>query len=792
MGVGHVRIKTVHVRFYRAFNYDYLAKPRGTTPRAWDRVDGDLVYPYVAVDLDEAVTCVVGANESGKSQLLHAMEHALTGTDIEPSDFCRYSRFFAVDAALRVPHFGVTLTDISDADRSAVIAAVSPDATTSFDNIHLFRESEDELLVYLDDVGPSRVVRDALAAVLPRSFRIDPEIPIPNSVPLAYLAGGDRSATAAGPDRQERFGVFDAVVGEWGGLSAALGAADKLSALASKVFGSVAPAGPAGREADERVQQMALAYDLLVTVGGVEPSVFGQLQRALRRQDEGFADGIVATINAQLAKSLNLRKWWSQDDHFRLEVTAHDYDLVFTVRDRTASAYSFAERSSGLKYFLSYLVQYLARVAQPDCPEILLMDEPDAFLSNQGQQDLLKLFQDFTADPSNGRQVVFVTHSPFLIDKNRADRIRVLDKGSGDEGTRVVRNVGHNHFEPLRSALGGFVAETTFIGNCNLMVEGVSDQVYLAGMSSLLRERRRAPAERLDLNTLTLVPAGSASHVPYMVFLARGRDADQPAVIVLLDGDAEGTNARKALERGGPRGKQLLAPEFILQLNQSELSTLKSQRPEGAVDIEDLVPVDLALLAAKAYLTELGYDPPDPFPTAADVDHHLSKRLGILGAVQKALDGVDVDLTLEKVGFARHVVAVARQETRGADTVVDNFALLFARLGEMQRAAERKRAQAGVGSRFERVRDAFLQDHPTSASRSDLSLLLEDIEARLDDSLESDRLLVDIRRIREEWVLAGELASAVEDFPELVARLEALRYQGILQSEPDALGHDGP
>ena len=73
-----MRIKTVHVRFYRAFNYDFMAKPRGTTPRPWDQLDGDLVYPYVSVDLDESVTCVVGANESGKSQLLQAMEHALS------------------------------------------------------------------------------------------------------------------------------------------------------------------------------------------------------------------------------------------------------------------------------------------------------------------------------------------------------------------------------------------------------------------------------------------------------------------------------------------------------------------------------------------------------------------------------------------------------------------------------------------------------------------------------------------------------------------------------------------
>jgi len=68
----------------------------------------------------------------------------------------------------------------------------------------------------------------------------------------------------------------------------------------------------------------------------------------------------------------------------------------------------------------------------------------------------------------------------------------------------------------------------------------IADQILLAGMSNVLRMLGRGKTERLDLNTLTIVPAGSASHIPYMVFLARGRDADQPAVVVLLDGDAEG------------------------------------------------------------------------------------------------------------------------------------------------------------------------------------------------------------------------------------------------------------
>jgi hypothetical protein len=96
-----MRIATIYVRFYRAFKYDFLAKHRRSKPEPWDMVDPDLYYPFIDVELDEAVTCVVGANESGRSQLLTALERALSGEGIEAADFCRYSAFFAVDTALR-------------------------------------------------------------------------------------------------------------------------------------------------------------------------------------------------------------------------------------------------------------------------------------------------------------------------------------------------------------------------------------------------------------------------------------------------------------------------------------------------------------------------------------------------------------------------------------------------------------------------------------------------------------------------------------------------------------------
>ena len=72
-----------------------------------------------------------------------------------------------------------------------------------------------------------------------------------------------------------------------------------------------------------------------------------------------------------------------------------------------------------------------------------------------------------------GGQVVFVTHSPFLIDKNRADRIRVLDKGSGEEGVRVVRDVGRNHFEAASNCLGGIRRRDSVYRKLQLNIGGI-------------------------------------------------------------------------------------------------------------------------------------------------------------------------------------------------------------------------------------------------------------------------------------------------------------------------------
>ncbi|GLX95528.1 AAA family ATPase [Herbidospora sp. NBRC 101105] len=780
-------IAAVLIRFFRSFNFDYLRKAHdGFVPDPWDVLESnDLQYPFVRVPLESSVTTVVGANESGKSQLLSAIKCALTGAGIKRGDFCRYSQFFAVNKSMAHPDFGLEFRNLDQGQQEALakVCKTTPDDVSS--SFMMFRINGKEPEIYLPrSSGWERYVvhdRKVFASLLPQWFEIDRDVALPDSVPLKYLAEGKLSVET-GP-RKERHSFLKLVLEN---APAWFGGTTEQTLSAAPALMSAFAAANVSTDAHDR--QLALADDLLLKVAGISRVSFQELLKAAEEGREGFANGIVERMNHALATTLNFPKWWSQDNQFQLLLTLRDQDLVFTIRDRTGTEYSADERSGGLKYFLSYFVQYLAHEPpKSGVPEILLMDEPDAFLSSTGQQDLLRIFEDF-ASPQNPErrpcQVVYVTHSPFLIDKNHGERIRVLEKGDGDEGTRVVRNAARNHYEPLRSAFGSFVAETTFIGNCNLVLEGMSDQVMLAGMSARLRRRKAASMDHLDLNTLTLVPAGSAPHVPYLVYLARGRDVDRPAVIVLLDSDTSGDLAVKGLKKG-PNGKPVIADKFVLQLGDLPSEGLTSTLPKGVVAIEDLVPLPIALAAVKRYADEfLSQEEVVDLKGLVPEDINFEGTSGTHDALERAAAAKVRGFHLDKIGFARSVMDAVDHDDDLADAaaIMDaNFKILFRELGRRQRQALREMATEKISAKIKRLKRGFVLDHPSSATHEQATLLLEDIEAGLDNSVAAEDLKSHIRAIRRDFKLEDEPNEPISDFNAFRDALETLAYQQVNQ-----------
>ena len=795
-------LKSVLIRFYKSFNYDYLRKldSKVKTPHSWEMFNG-MWYPYVKIPVEQDITVVVGENESGKSHLLHAIEQGISGQGIEREDFCRYSPFFTVESGkMQWPDFGFEWGLDNDNDREVLKSAGVDKPVSNIQSFFLFRNSRTDLSIYLSQNIDPIGVESNFITKLPSVFRLKESIGLPRSVPIRYLNAESPTQTEIALfDRLRRADFFNQVCDNPNLFVSPETVSQNAGAIAVMGQGLTGSTPASSNESQE--EELKLARDLIFKIAQVDPEAIEELKSSLENGKDAFANSIITKINEALARKLNFPRWWVQDSEFRLEVSPRDYDLVFTVRDRTRREYSFNERSSGLKYFLSYYIQYLAHEAPKDNrSEILLMDEPDAYLSSQGQQDLLKVFDAFAhPDSGNPIQVVYVTHSPFLIDKNHAQRIRVLEKGAGDEGTRVVRDVSRNHYEPLRSAFGSFVGETTFIGNCNLMTEGPSDQILLAGAARHLRSRGASGMEALDLNHVTIVPASGASHIPYLVYLARGRDVEKPAVIVMLDSDEEGEKAKQAVLRGGPGKKQLIKPAFILQVGdlykEEDLEIALGRKP---VEVEDLIPLSVCREATEKYLLSACDASENDVAklTEKSIEEKLQEEKSVFNAIQACVAKISDDFHIEKIGFARCVIETVTKLGREApgveervaslETFDSNMKVLFRRLCTMQRDAERELASKQISDRLDRTISGFLQDHPKKARREHAFVAFEEIEKALDDSIESDQILTRMKALRRDFSLNDKLANDIEKLDDFKDQLKQLKYVGRLATQdPD-------
>jgi len=271
------------------------------------------------------------------------------------------------------------------------------------------------------------------------------------------------------------------------------------------------------------------------------------------------------------------------------------------------------------------------------------------------------------------------------------------------------------------------------------------------------------------------------------VYLARGRDVDQPAVIVLLDGDRSGDDARKKLRRG-PHGKPLIDDDFVLQLNQLPAQHVTSPRPQGAVAIEDLIPLEVGVAAVKRYAT--AFLPSAEAKKLSDLhvddvtfDGDEGTHDALENAAARKLDGFHLD----KVGLARNILDVLTHEgdaLADAITVLDsNFRVLFRELGSRQRKALREITTERTTSKIKRLRKSFLLDHPASATREQATILLEDIDATLDNSVDADDLRSQLRTLRRNFALDEEPRDRIDDFSAFQDALQKLAYRPVNEAQ---------
>ena len=214
-----------------------------------------------------------------------------------------------------------------------------------------------------------------------------------------------------------------------------------------------------------------------------------------RNQLANRSSAIVTSELRRLWKDRPLKVRFSPDAN-HLDTFVSDPNSVYDVE------VNLDERSRGLKWFFSFYITFAADTKGGSSENaILLLDEPGLYLHALSQEDLLRHFYN---DYKN--QIIYTTHSPFMVPTENLDAIRTVNIGQ-DTGTVVSNDpTGDSRtLFPIQAALGYSLSQSLFVGPNNLVVEGVTDFWMLSSASSYLESLGNAG---LPGKNITLTPAG--------------------------------------------------------------------------------------------------------------------------------------------------------------------------------------------------------------------------------------------------------------------------------------------
>lgn len=271
------------------------------------------------------------------------------------------------------------------------------------------------------------------------------------------------------------------------------------------------------------------------------------------------------------------RDWWKQGDYtFEFQADG-DHFRIWVSDSKRPEKVELEDRSSGLQWFLSFYLIFLVESSRDHRDAILLLDEPGLSLHPLAQRDLSTFFESL----SQTNQIIYTTHSPFLVDADSLDRARKVYVGE-DGSTKASADLRRGNDDPRKngatyaiySALNMNVADSILLGCHPVIVEGPSDQHYLTTMKALLIGGKKISPKR----ELVFPPSHGAKNAKVVASILTGRDEVLP--VMLFDGDEAGRKMARDMENG------------LYQTNKERiLSTAKYVNFENS-EIEDLFPSD--------------------------------------------------------------------------------------------------------------------------------------------------------------------------------------------------------
>ncbi len=269
-------------------------------------------------------------------------------------------------------------------------------------------------------------------------------------------------------------------------------------------------------ETNEWIQDLAVISDLNVAT----------IKTATARDKQKHKTDINIKLNN------DYEKFWSQDVS-SLSVDWDSQDLNFWIQE-DGYPYEPSLRSKGRQWHLAFYIKVSAR-ANENVPNIILIDEPGLFLHATAQKDILNKLEDSAKEI----QLIFSTHSPYLLEADKLNQIRLIHR-TKKAGTKIENKVhalaDKETLTPILTAIGlELSAGITALDKVNnVVVEGPSDLYYLNAFKKILGK-----------DSVNFIFGGGAGNMPVVGTILHGWGGK---VVYLYDNDQGKKDGEKNLK----------------------------------------------------------------------------------------------------------------------------------------------------------------------------------------------------------------------------------------------------
>ncbi|WP_018639882.1 ATP-dependent nuclease [Parafrankia elaeagni] len=547
-------------------------------------------------DVEEDVTCLVGKNESGKTTLLQALfrlnpvERATFDEVVDyPARKTRNRKRLPADQTIPV----VTATfRFDDATMKAIEEEFGSKAMRSpeFEVVIGYRTPAKTYSLPYNEAAVVDHLRSALDLPAAAAKALG------NATTISGLLDALDELDEAPSDAN----ALAARIRSWRDRSLGRYLIDQYASPAMPKFvyfadydtmpGKVSLPDLIRRRGSEDLDRDELALLSLLDMAGVAPEEF---------QDTTQHERLIRELeNSGNVISDEVFEYWSQNTELEVELEVlqpeagaaaplHEGPIlqVRVKNRRHRASVPFDDRSRGFVWFFSFLAYFNELEAAGTTNLILLLDEPGLSLHGRAQADLLRLIDERLAP---NHQVIYTTHSPFMVDPDNLHRVRTvidMDPGGAKVSSEIFKADEDTAF-PLLTAMGVEMTQTLFVGEHTLLLEGPSDLIYLDVLSDLVEINGGNGLDPRWVKT----PIGGAGKLSTFVTLLGANKLD---VAVLVDSSTKDVGAVQRLRDNG-------------QLAKNGLVEIGEFTGTGDADVEDLFDRDFYLeLVNRAYDSQL-------------------------------------------------------------------------------------------------------------------------------------------------------------------------------------------